>query len=804
MTPPLPLAPEQLYTPCDESRFEFETTAELTGQTGVVGQERALEAIDFGIAMERPGYNLFALGPAGLGKHTVVMERLRGEAVRRPAPGDWCYVHNFDDPRRPVALALPRGHGTRLRRDMEELVEALQTMVPAVFESDDYQARLHELEEAFTRRQEEAVAEVREAAEAQGIALIRTPTGFAFAPMRDDKVLGPRDFQKLDEQEQERFHQQVEQLQERLQRVLDQIPQWRREADERLKALNEEVARGVVAGVVERLREAHATSAAVAAHLDAVEADLIANIDLFRGETGGDGADPFQRYRVNVVVDNGATEGAPVIFEDNPTYQNLVGTIEHQALMGALVTDFTLIKGGALLRANGGYLVIDAFKVLQHPFAWEGLKRALASGELRITTLEQMASLVSTVSIDPQPLPLDVKVVLTGERYLYYLLHQLDPEFRRLFKVAADFEERIERSPANDRLYAGLIATLARREGLRPLDRGAVARVIEEGARWAEDAARLATHMGALADLLCEADHWAGREGHEVIGRGDVQRAIEARQRRGGRLRERILESILRGDLLIDSRGERVGQVNGLTVLDMGDISFGIPTRITARVRMGEGELIDIEREVEMAGPIHSKGVLILSGFLGQRYACEVPLALAASLVFEQSYGEVEGDSASAAELYALLSAIARVPLSQALAVTGSINQHGDIQPIGGVNEKIEGFFDLCRARGFAPGQGVVIPRANVGDLMLRADVVEAVRQGRFSIYPITTVDEGIELLTGMAAGEADAQGRFPGESFNGKVAARLLNLARIRHEFGEDKRHHDGHDHEEKEGKKE
>jgi lon-related putative ATP-dependent protease len=496
------------------------------------------------------------------------------------------------------------------------------------------------------------------------------------------------------------------------------------------------------------------------------------------------GAPLFRRYQVNVLVDHGQSQGAPVVYESNPTYDNLTGRIEHMAQMGALVTDFNLIKAGALHRANGGYLILDARQVLLQPYAWDGLKRAIRAREMRIEPLGQALSLISTLSLAPQPVPLDVKVVLIGERLLYYMLYQLDPDFGELFKVEADFNEEMPRTPENNRLYARLIVTIARREQLRPFDRGAIARVIEHSARLSGDAEKLSVHLLSISDLLREADYWASVAGNGAVTAGDVQRAIDAQIHRADRLQEQVQDQIRRGTILIDTTGARVGQVNGLSVVGLGHYAFGQPSRITARVRMGEGKVVDIEREVELGGPIHSKGVFILSSFLGARYAAERPLSLSASLVFEQSYGSVEGDSASMAELCALLSALAQVPVKQAWAMTGSVNQHGEAQPIGGVNEKIEGFFDVCRARGLTGEQGVIIPASNVQHLMLRHDVVEAVQAGQFHVYPMRTVDDAIELLTGVPAGERDAEGNFPEGGINQRVEARLIELAEKQRAF--------------------
>ena len=489
----------------------------------------------------------------------------------------------------------------------------------------------------------------------------------------------------------------------------------------------------------------------------------------------------FRRYQVNVVVDHSSDHGAPVVYENHPTSQNLLGRVEYMAHMGALSTDINLIRPGALHRANGGYLILDANKLLQQPFAWEALKRSLGSSQIQIESLEQMLSLVSTVSLKPEPIPLNVKVVLIGERLIYYLLSTLDWEFPELFKVAADFEERMERSADSQLLYARMIGSIARQDGLLPFDRGAVGRVIEQSSRLAEDAQKVSTHRRTLADLLQESDYWARQAARAVVTAADVQQAIDAQIHRVDRLRDRLLEEFLEGTILVDTEGERVGQVNGLSVVQLAGFSFGHPSRITARIRLGRGEVIDIEREVELSGPIHSKGVLILSGFLGARYAPDHPLSLSASLVFEQSYGAVEGDSASSAELYALLSALSGLPILQSLAVTGSVNQHGQIQAIGGVNEKIEGFFDLCKRRGRVNGQGVLIPASNTRHLMLRRDVVDAVEAGQFHIYAVETIDQGIEILTGAPAGERDRSGQFPDGTVNQRVEARLIELAEKR-----------------------
>ena len=784
---------------CDPGQFGFETTAELEDLGEALGQRRAVEAIKFGIGIRQEGYNLFAMGPEGIGRRSIVRHFLEQQAPAREVPPDWCYVFNFDTPHKPRALQLPPGQAIKFKRSMERLLEDLRVGIPAAVETDEYRARRQEIESAFNERQEQAFGAIGERAKQQGIALLRTPGGFGFAPMREDAVMSPQEFHKLPAPEQKRIEDAIAVLQEELEGVIHEVPKWRREALHKLRELNRGVTQTAVNSLIEELKAETEALPQVRQYLADVQEDVLDHAEFFQQPKEGEqptlfgiplpqaetSEQPLRRYAVNVLIGHEDAKGAPIVYEDNPTHDNLTGRIEHIAQMGTLVTDFTLIKAGALHRANGGYLVIDALRLLSQPFAWEALKRALRSREIRTESLGQMLSLVSTVSLEPEPIPLDVKIVLVGQRFLYYLLHAYDPEFGELFKVAVDFEEDMARTPESDLFYARVIATIARREKLRPLARAAVARVIERGSRDAGDADKLSVQMRSLADLLREADYWAGAAGREVVAAEDVQRAIDAQEDRSGRIRARLQEEILRGRLLIDTSGTRSGQVNGLAVVQLGGYSFGVPHRITARARLGSGRVVDIERESELGGPIHSKGVLILSGFVSGRYAASRPLSLAASLVFEQSYGGVEGDSASSAELYALLSALADAPAKQSLAVTGSVNQHGDVQAIGGVNEKIEGFFDLCAARGLNGEQGVLIPEANRRNLMLRHDVVDAVAAGRFHVYAVSTIDQGIEILTGVPAGERDATGQYAPGTINHRVEQRLSDYAERMRSFG-------------------
>lgn len=788
----LPLQPNQLYQPCDPEQFGFQTTAELEDLAEIIGQIRAMDAVRFGAGIRREGYNLFVLGPAGMGKRSMVRQVLEQRVRDERQPSDWCYINNFSQPHQPQALRLPPGKGAELRRHMAQLVDDLRTAIPALFESDEYRAKTEAIQEAFNKRREQAFKEVGDEAEKQEIVLLRTPDGFAFAPTHNHEVIPPGEYEKLPEEEKQRVEAVIAGLQERLEKILRQMPQWRKERHEQVKQLDRETTLSVVVHLVNELREAYADLPEVLKYLDLVQQDVVENADDFRKQEESSTLagmniitrQTFHRYQVNVLVTHDATPGAPIVSEDNPTYSNLVGRVEHTAQFGALVTDFTMIKPGVLHRANGGYLLLDVRKVLVQPFAWEALKRALQSREIRIESLGQMYSLVSTVSLEPEPIPLDVKVVLFGDRLFYYLLQEYDPEFDEMFKVAADFEDRIERSADTHLLYARLISTLTRKEGLQPFDRGAVARVIEHSSRLAGDAQRLSTHMRSVADLLLEADYWAREAGREVVDTAAVQQAIDTHIHRQDRLRARLYEEILRDTLMISTEGAVAGQVNGLYVIELGEFAFAQPTRITATTWLGDGELVNIEREVKLSGAIHSKGVLILSSFLAARYARNQPLAFSASLAFEQSYGFVEGDSASLAELCALLSNLADAPIRQSLAVTGSVNQFGQVQAIGAVNEKIEGFFDICEARGLTGEQGVLIPAANVKHLMLRRDVVEAAELGRFRIYAVENVDQAIALLTGVPAGDADASGKYPEGSVNRRVAARLAELSEIRKSF--------------------
>jgi lon-related putative ATP-dependent protease len=797
------LEPETLRPGCDPASFSFETTAELEPLNDFFGQTRARDALDFGVEIRQRGYNLFVLGPTGVGKQALASDFIRERATRASTPSDWCYVNNFDDWRKPKAVELPAGQGTVFARHLEELVEDIGTALITVFESEEYRNRSEAIEQGLTEQQEKATEQLNQRAREKGLVLIRTPGGITLAPTRDGKTLGLQEFQRLPEEERNRIQADIEVLQEQMRQTFREAPQWHKQTRREIAELNESMARGAIRPLVEALREKYRGLDDITDHLDDLERDVIANFRRFLPDQGGlgppgmlpglglpDGAEASsftERYAVNVLIDHADCAGAPVLYEGHPSCNNLVGRVEHRAVQGTLVTDFTMIRAGALHRANGGYLLLDAVKVLTQPFAWEALKRALKGEEIKIESLGESLGLISTAALEPQPVPLNVKIILLGEPLTYYLLSQFDPEFCDLFKVQVEFDDRLHRDRASEQLYAQMIASLAREQNLLPFDRAGVARVIDHAVRLVDDNEKLGTHLRSIADLLSESAFWARRRDAEHVGAQDVQRAIDAKVHRADRIRDRIHEEIRRGTIMIDLEGEQVGQVNALSVLMLGGFSFGRPSRITARVRLGKGQVVDIDREVELGGPIHSKGVLILSRYLATHYAQETPLSLSASLVFEQSYSGVDGDSASCAELCALLSAVAEVPIRQCLAITGSINQNGAVQAVGGVNDKIEGFFDVCSAQGLTGDQGVVIPRANVRHLMLREDVVEAVADGRFAVYAVTTVAEAIELLTGMPAGvRSIVDGEFPEGTINHRVENRLRDFSYTMHAFAQ------------------
>lgn len=795
------LRPEELRRVCDPQQFSFKSTEELTELSEIIGQERATRAIDFGIEMPCQGYNIYALGPSGSGRATVIKEFLQRKASTGEVPDSWAYVNNFDDPYQPRALRLPSDKGCAIREEMDELLDMLREELPRAFESEQYQQHYNrigrKLEEARTAKFQGLEPRMIE----RGFALLRTPMGLVIAPVIDGEVLSREQYEDLPPEKKSDLEKHRPGLQAELEKTLREVRELEREAKEELRSIDQETADYTIGHHFEDLRSKYASVEGLLQFLDAVREDILAKVEQFKkppaskGEAPTDQGpfplmarfqrSPFEKYRINVIIDNCDVEGAPVVEESNPTYHNLLGRIEHRAEFGALVTDYGAIKAGSLHRANGGYLIVEALDLLRSPLAWEGVKRAVRNSEIKIEEMAQQLGLIATASLSPEPIPLDVKVVLIGDPQTYYLLYNLDEDFQELFKVKADFAVDMDWTSDNLEKVALFVHDRCQEESLRHFDLAAVAKIVEHASRLVEDQEKLTTRFGLLKDTILEADYWAGRNGHDLVTAADVQRAIEQRMYRANQIEERIREQIEKGLIMVDSEGEVVGQVNGLSIINLGDYYFGRASRITAQTFMGSKGVINIEREAKMSGSIHDKGVMILSGYLGGKYAQDKPMNLSASICFEQSYGAVEGDSASSTELYALLSRLSGLPIKQGVAVTGSVNQRGEVQPVGGVTKKIEGFFDVCRIKGFTGEQGVIVPEQNVKNLMLRDDVVEAVGDGRFHIYPVATIDEGIAILTGREAGERQEDGTFPEGTANYLVDKQLLELATKLKDFG-------------------
>lgn len=766
----------------------------------LMGQERALDAIRMAAKIPHEDFNLFVLGNQGYGRHTAVSAILEEEAQQRPVPSDWVYVNNFDTPDKPQAIELPPGLALSLKQAMDALIDNLANDIPAHFESESYQNQRRKLEQEFGETNENAFSGLIEETKKNELALLRTPMGFAIAPTKDGKPIKAEDFEALPVDQQDAINSKVEAANEKLEAVLKEIPKYEKAHRRTIELLNKSMAEQ---GVDEAMLPIYAQFEKITilkSYFDAVHADLIENAELFLKDGSAAQAGPFpvattkhykepqfRRYTVNVMVSNtpDGHRGAPVEVEYLPTLANLIGRVEHLSEMGVLFTDFTMIKPGALHRANGGYLILDVRQLLSEPFAWDALKRCLKSGQISIVSAAERFSLATTTSLEPDPIPLNLRIALVGERSLYYLLMAYDPEFAPLFKMQADFNDGVFLTEETVPQYVELVHSIARDKTLLSPDPAGLQRLIIEGTRLADDSQKVSLDLGRLSDILREANYWAMAAGHKTITADDIDRAVAEAETRAGRMRELTQEAINRETLLIETTGAAVGQINALSVLELGNYRFGRPSLVSARARMGRGKVVDIEREVELGGPLHSKGVLILSGYLATHYALDTPMSLWASIVFEQSYGGIDGDSASAAELFALLSTLANVPISQAFAVTGSVNQQGRIQPIGGVNEKIEGFFDVCAGRGLTGDQGVLIPDTNVKHLALRSRVIDAVRADKFKIIPIATIDEGIALLTSRKAGKRSKKGAFPATSINGLVEARLRSFAEGLRSFG-------------------
>jgi predicted ATP-dependent protease len=807
--------PDRLRWFCDPADLPFETTGQLPPQDGAVGQERGVAALEFGLEMESPGFNLFVAGPSGTGRTTTARTYAERRAAKRPVPDDWLYVYNFQRPDHPLSLRLPAGDGARFRDDMTELIKAVREQARRTFESREYRNMREEIHRKLEERRRHVIEDLSRLAKNRGLSVSFTPMGAVIVPMAPgvDRTMTSEEVERLPKEERERLRERGEEFSPVISETLDQIRRMERETHGAITEQDARVARNAIAPLIRECQDKYREQPRVVEYLNWVQEDLIAHTEAIHAEIGaesGDGdeddGDPPQRsnvsietimadfdhesiwdrYTVNVLVENRPeAEGAPVIFEPNPTYYNLLGRIEYRALFGAMVTDFRMIKAGALHRANGGFLLLNATDVFNTPFAWDALKRQLRTGQIRIENIGDQFTPAPMATLQPEPIPLNLKVLLIGPPIYYYLLYFLDEEFSNLFRVRADFDTEIARTAGHLARYAAFVRSQVEELGLLHFHRDAVAKVAEYGARCAEHQGKLSARLRQISDLVAESSHWASVDREPYVRARHVARAMSERIYRSNLIEEKIREMIVEGTIFIDTSGAQEGQVNGLSVLDIGDYNFGRPVRITAQTSVGTEGVINLERETRLSGRIHSKGFLTLTSFLSTRYAQDKPLALAARIAFEQTYDEVEGDSASSAELYALLSSLAGAPLRQDLAVTGSVNQLGMIQPIGGVNEKIEGFFDVCAARGLSGEQGVIIPAASVKNLMLREDVIDAVRQGRFHVWAVRTVDEGIEILTGAPAGNRRPDGTWEPDTVNARVDQRLRDYAQRLKDFG-------------------
>ncbi|MDH5794717.1 MAG: AAA family ATPase [Candidatus Bathyarchaeota archaeon] len=788
------LSPEELRRECDPSIMKCETTEDLPPLEGIIGQERAVRALRFGLDIKERGFNIYAAGEAGTGRTTAVKDFLEEIARTKSVPLDCFYVNNFKNSYEPKAIKLPPGKGTVFQKDMSNLISEVRRELPKAFESEDYAAKRETTIKAIEEERQNLFAQLSKRAQEEGFVLQSSPIGLLTIPVVKGRPLSEKEFLSLKPEMREEIQNRREELNADLRNAMRQLRGLERKTNEEVAKMNREVALYAVGYLVSDLKEKYEEFPEVVDFLEEAQSDILENIEQFVGEPKapaqlrlpGIEELPFRKYEVNLIVNNSDLEGAPVVLELNPTYQNLFGRIEKEARFGVLTTDFTMIRGGSLHRANGGYLVLPTEEVIRNMFSWDGLKRALTNGQINIEEAGERLGFITTKSLKPAPIPLDIKVILIGNPLFYQTLYMYDPEFRELFKVKADFDVTMDRTEESMHKYASFVCTFCRREKLRHLDSSAVAKVIAYGSRLADDKEKLSTRFADVADIIREANFYAAQENSKHVTASHVRKAIEEKMYRSSLIQEKIQELIERDVLLIDTEGEAVGQVNGLSVMSLGDFAFGRPSRVTASIGIGREGVIDIEREAKLGGPIHTKGVMILSGYLSEKYAQDKPLSLSARLVFEQSYSGVEGDSASSTELYAMLSALSGLPIKQSIAVTGSVNQKGEVQPIGGVNEKVEGFFEVCKAKGLTGQQGVLVPQSNVQNLMLKEEVVDAVKDGKFHMYSVKTIDEGIEILTGVKAGERQPDGTFSVGSVNHKVDRRLREMAERLKEFPE------------------
>ena len=778
---------EKLRWVCDPALFSFKTTDEITNLEWSIGQERALAAIEFGLGMPNSGYNLYLAGEPGTGRSSTIASLLGKRVKESEPPSDWCYVHNFATPDAPIALSLPAGMGSELAADMGELLEYVRTNIPNALDSKEYETNRVAIVEKYQEANGIIFGSLESEAAEQGFALQRTVSGLVVVPQKEGRNFTQDEYEALEAEARDKIDADGRVLTEKLNDALRQVRENEKALRVALAQLDRELGLSAVGHHLNPLKEKYAGFQKILHYLESVQEDLLLNLEDFKPQAAAPQIpglkipkqEPtFERYQVNVLVANDPEKGAPIVFESNPTYNNLFGRIENIMQMGGVATtNFTLIKPGALHRANGGYLVVDAREVLINPFAWESLKRCIRNSEIRIEDVLEQYRFMTVVSLKPEPVPLHAKIIMIGSLWIYYLLFYLEPDYRKFFKVKADFDSRINRTPEVMQDYALFVATHCQKEGLLPFDATGVACLLEYACRLVEDQQRLSAQFTELSELVREASYWAKREGAQVVDRTWVKKAVREKTYRSNRIEERIQEFLAEGTILCETSGSVVGQINGLSVMTVGDYSFGRPSRLTVRVSLGRAGMVNIEREVKLSGPIHDKGVLILTGYLGGKFARNMPLSFSASICFEQSYEGIEGDSASSTELYGLLSAISGVPIRQGIAVTGSVNQHGQVQPIGGVNYKIEGFYAVCKAKGLTGEQGVMIPRINERNLMLSDEVVQAIESGRFHLWSVDDVDQGIEVLTGVQAGKQDESGGYPEGTVNSLVAGRLKTM---------------------------
>ena len=783
------LSPEELYKRCDPNLFSFRTTGEITEFMRTIGQEKALNALDFGLNMDSNGFNIFAIGESGTGKMTTVMAKLNAKASEEDAPPDWCYVYNFKDPDTSIALSFDPGKGASFQKEMDELIKILRIEIPKAFESKEYETQKSKIIDEFQEKQSEYFARLDTEAKERRFTVKRQPTGILIVPIKENgELLSKEEFDALDEKTRKKMEETGRFFQEKLNDVVRVLREAEKIVRDMLGRLDRMVALDLVGPLIDAMEKKYHNQEKVVQYLKNVEEEILSHLDEFRTTEEQPSPLPFlkmpktemsfSKYSVNVIVNNEERKGAPVVYESNPTYLNLFGRLEYKVQYGMATTDFTMIKAGSLHKANGGYLIADAMELLRNPFSYEALKRALKNREIKIEDVLEQYRLVSTAGLKSEPIPLNAKVILVGNPYLYYMLHNYDEDSRELFKVKADFDSRMERTPENIVKYAAYVAQCQKEENLLPFDRTGVAKVVEYGSRFADHQEKLSTKFSLIADLIREAHYWAKKENSDVVTGIYVQKAVDEKIHRINRIEERLQEMMVEDTLIVNTSGEKVGQVNGLAVLDLGDYSFGKPSRITAKTYAGKAGVVNLERETKMSGKIHEKAILIITSYLGSKYAMKRPISLSASITFEQLYEMIEGDSATCAELYALLSSISGVPLRQTFAVTGSMDQNGDVQPIGGVNQKIEGFFELCKARGLDGTHGVIIPKRNIRNLVLNEEVVGAVRNEKFSIYAIDRMEEGLELLTNMKAGELQDDGTYPEGTINFLVEKRLTEIS--------------------------